>query len=158
MIKLNCGINRKIGEPGYGSRGASVNVELELESSAAQDVQLLHDKIRRLFSLAKSAVDEELGVNGKPGSQTPAAAQPPAPPSRNGSSPRPATNGNANGSQPPRPATEAQMRAVRGMCAKLGLDPQAEVGARFNHSLDEITLPEASTFIDDLKKRVGNGQ
>ena len=32
MIKLNAGFSRKVGEPNYGSRGASVNVELELEN------------------------------------------------------------------------------------------------------------------------------
>ncbi len=36
MIKLNAGFSRKVGEPNYGSRGASVNVELELESDIHQ--------------------------------------------------------------------------------------------------------------------------
>jgi len=62
MIKLNAGISRKVGEPNFGSRGASVNVELELESSAAQNTDVLHQKIRGLFAIAKSAVDEELGL------------------------------------------------------------------------------------------------
>ena len=31
MIKLNCGFSRKVGEANYGSRGASVNLELEIE-------------------------------------------------------------------------------------------------------------------------------
>ena len=33
MIKLNAGFSRKVGEANYSSRGASVNLELELESS-----------------------------------------------------------------------------------------------------------------------------
>ena len=66
MIKLNCGVSREVGEPNHGSCGASVNVELELESSAIQDAELLHEKIRRLFALAKASVDEELGLDVRP--------------------------------------------------------------------------------------------
>ena len=40
MLKLNAGISRKVGEPNYGSRGASVNVELELESGFRRRVGL----------------------------------------------------------------------------------------------------------------------
>ncbi|MGZ0174755.1 MAG: hypothetical protein ACKVHE_35095 [Planctomycetales bacterium] len=34
-MKLNVGLSRKIGEPNFGSRGASVNLELELAGRAA---------------------------------------------------------------------------------------------------------------------------
>lgn len=30
MIRLNVGLNRKVGEPNYGSRGASINLDVEL--------------------------------------------------------------------------------------------------------------------------------
>jgi hypothetical protein len=63
MIKLNCGFSRKVGEANYGSRGASVNLELELGTDAAQNADALHDKIKRMFALAKKAVDDEL--NGR---------------------------------------------------------------------------------------------
>ena len=63
MIKLNAGVSRKVGEPNYGSRGASVNVELELESSVVNDTEALYEKIRRLFALAKKSVDDELGIS-----------------------------------------------------------------------------------------------
>ena len=65
MIKLNTGFSRKVGEPNYGSRGASVNLELEVESAAIQDPDKMHRKIRALFALARKAVDEELR-NGSP--------------------------------------------------------------------------------------------
>jgi len=60
MIKLNAGFSRKVGEANYSSRGASVNLELELESSMIADPDRMQDKIRALFKLARSAVDEEL--------------------------------------------------------------------------------------------------
>jgi len=61
MLKLNAGFSRKIGEPNYGSRGASVNVELEVESSLINDPEALTGRIRKLFDLARRSVDEELG-------------------------------------------------------------------------------------------------
>jgi hypothetical protein len=66
MIKLNCGFSRKVGEANYGSRGASVNLELELATDAASDANSLNDKIRRLFALAKKAVDDELNGQSAP--------------------------------------------------------------------------------------------
>jgi len=60
MIKLNAGFSRKVGEANFGSRGASVNLELELESSAVSDADKMLERIRSLFALAKRAVDEEL--------------------------------------------------------------------------------------------------
>ena len=78
MIKVNCGFSRKVGEANYGSRGASVNLELELATEAAHDGDALQDKIKRMFILAKKAVDDEL--NGQ--------AAPADPPARNGAAAR----------------------------------------------------------------------
>ena len=77
MIKLNAGFSRKVGEANYGSRGASVNLELELESSMIADPDKMHEKIRALFGLARRAVDEELR-NGN-GSATRDGDHPPEP-------------------------------------------------------------------------------
>ena len=60
MIKLTAGFSRKVGEANYSSRGASVNLELELESSMIADPAKMQEKIRALFGLARKAVDEEL--------------------------------------------------------------------------------------------------
>ena len=136
MIKLNAGVSRKVGEPNYGSRGASVNVELELESAVVNDTEALHEKIRKLFALAKRSVDEELGVSTSSG----ASAQPTA----NG------TNGGQNGTAS-RPATDGQKRAIWALCNKLGLDQDEEARATFDRPVSQLTLPEASQLIDRLK-------
>ena len=71
MLKLNVGLSQKIGEANYGSRGASVNLELELDSALAADPDKLKDRIRCLFALAKASVEEELNsqaCNGRQGS------------------------------------------------------------------------------------------
>ena len=64
MIKLNAGFSRKVGEPNYGSRGASVNVELELESGLIGDPDSLMSRIRSLFDIARRSVDAELTGDG----------------------------------------------------------------------------------------------
>jgi hypothetical protein len=74
MLKINVGFNRKVGEANYGSRGASVNLELDLDSGLIDEPERLKDRIRQLFGLAKASVDEELHS-------------------------QPATNGHAHGSQ-----------------------------------------------------------
>ncbi len=60
MIKLNAGFSRKVGELNYGSRGASGNVELELESSLVGDPDALLDRIKGLYAIARRAVEAEL--------------------------------------------------------------------------------------------------
>lgn len=134
MIKLNCGVSRKVGEPNYGSRGATVNVELELESSAAQDAHVLHDRIRKLFAVARDAVAEELGLPSQTGSPA------------TGSTP--AANGNGGSA---RPASEAQIRAINAICSRLGMDPHAEAHRRLGRGIQDLTLPAASSLIDQLK-------
>jgi len=95
MLKLNAGLSRKIGEANYGSRGASVNLELEVESGLVNDPDGLLDRIRRLFGLARQAVDQELNGQGVPaGSRTQPAG----------------TGGNGRASQERR-ATASQVRA-----------------------------------------------
>jgi len=37
MLKLNIGFNRKIGEANFSSRGASVNLEIEVESGVVRE-------------------------------------------------------------------------------------------------------------------------
>ena len=147
MIKLNCGVSRKVGEPNYGSRGASVNVELELESSVVQDAELLHEKIRKLFALAKASVDEELGLTGRPAGTNPAAPQPA---NGNGQAPgQPSAGANGNRS---RPATESQLRAIWAICNSLGLDQDQEATRMFQRPASQLSLSEASKLIDHLKQ------
>lgn len=131
MIKLNAGISRKVGEPNYGSRGASVNVELELESAVVNDTDALHEKIRRLFALAKKSVDEELGISTSASGNGGASNAPP--------------NGDA------RPATDNQKRAIVAICGDSGFDGDQEAVGLFERPVSQLTLPEASRLIDHLK-------
>ena len=61
-LKLNVGLSRKVGEPNYGSRGASVNLELELDSAIVGEPERLQERIRQMFHLAKDSIDSELNA------------------------------------------------------------------------------------------------
>jgi hypothetical protein len=59
-LKANVGVSRKVADNNYGSRGASVNLEVELESALVNEPERFHDRIRQVFRLAQQAIDEEL--------------------------------------------------------------------------------------------------
>jgi hypothetical protein len=140
MLKLNVGFNRKAGEANYGSRGASVNLELELDSGLAGDPERLKERIRSLFLLAKASVDEELNgqvVNGH---------------SAESASSR--SNGQANGRRgdSTRRATASQVRALHAIAARQGI----ELGdlLRSSYGVDQagqLAITDASALIDELK-------
>lgn len=62
-LKLNVGLSKKIGQPNFGSLGASCHLELELESSLLQsDADAFQQRVRQAFSACRQAVDAELAV------------------------------------------------------------------------------------------------
>ena len=139
MLKLNAGLSRKMGEPGYGSRGASVNLELEVEGHLASEPEALLDRIRRLFALARAAVDEELGDRRN------------AAPERDGGAKDSSGRDDNGASRSSRPATAAQLKAIRSICERQNCDPDIEARAQFGVGPKELTLRQASALIDALK-------
>lgn len=132
MLKLNVGWSRKAGEPNYGSRGASVHLELEVEAGLVNQPEELQDRIRKLYRLAKSAVDEEL--NGTC------------------NSPKPQQNGNGQPRSQNRPATQSQCRAIHAIASRQRLDLSAELQRRFGvNRPDDLSISQASQLIDAIK-------
>ena len=176
-VKLNIGLSRKVGEASFGSRGASINLEVELDNGVLNDPGQLRDRVQDLYVLARQSVDEEL--------QRPAEAGPSEPSHTNGNehgriSPTAngnghknghangqATNGRAanghspnNGNGPGRievaRATQSQIRAIFAISKRQGLDPHAVINDRYRvHKMEELTIREASALIDDLKLGAG---
>lgn len=135
MLKLNAGFSRKVGEANYGSRGASVNVELEVESNLVNDPGGLICRIRNLFDLARKSVDDELngGCNGKANCSN---------------------TGQSNGLRKEREATASQLRAIRAICKDRQLDANQLVRDRVGvAALEDLSLRQASTLIDNLKSQ-----
>ncbi len=152
MLKLNVGLSRKMGEANYGSRGASVNLELEVESALAGDPQTLQDRIRSLFRLARASVDEELNGNGHHGNGHHGNGH------SNGDGRNP--NGHSNGSRRSngRSATASQVRAIHAIASRQRIDLAGELRQRYDVDRpDDLSISEASELIDSIKPQTSNG-
>jgi len=134
MLKLNVGLNKKIGEAAYGSRGASAELQLEAESSLVDRPDRLRERIRPLFALAKASVDEEL--NGANASQA------------NGY----AGDGHGGRRDAARKATASQARALHVIADRQRVDLAGMLRQRFGvDTAGDLTITEASELIDEMK-------
>ena len=65
-LKASIGFSRKIGEPHFSSRGASVHLELELDTTLLEQPTRLLERIHDAFELARTAVDGLLRLLPQP--------------------------------------------------------------------------------------------
>ena len=172
-LKTNVGVSRKVSDNQYGSRGASVNLEVELDSSLIQEPERFHDRIRQVFRLAQQAIDEELNRqqgNGTTSHTTNGATNGnAAQPSHNGNGH--ATNGGGNGNGHASANGNGQHTNGNGRTAtaisekQLGYAQQLAKGIQglgirrleslaekmYNKPLVALTTLDASGLIDTLK-------
>ena len=143
-LKLNVGLNRKVGEANYSSRGANINVEVEVDNALASEPAKLQERIRQLFGLVRHALVEELnGSNGHTG-QSHTESRP-----TNGHDNGQTNGRNGNGS--PRPATQSQVKAIYAIARSQRLDVAAFLRERFRVGRpDDLNIKEASSVIDDI--------
>jgi len=148
-LKLNVGASKKVGEANYGSRGASVNIEMELDAGAVSEPAKLQERIRQLFGLVRTSLAEELNGNGNGShSQPHAIAHDTSHDQRNGGN----GNGASRQSNPPRPATQSQVKAIYAITRAQGLNVNQLLRDRFKVGKPEdLTIKEASQLIDSLK-------
>ena len=153
-LKLNVGVTRKVGQPDYGSVGASCNLELEIDTGLLErDPDGFHARVRSAYVAVHQAVHDELARL-----QAPVAAphDPPASPIRHGS------NGHANGnghtdhppagrSRPRKPATENQVRAIRSIASRQHADLDGLLSDLGVRRPEDLSLRQASELIDTLK-------
>lgn len=146
-LKLNIGASRKLGDANYGSRGASINLEMELDAGLIQEPGKLQDKIRQLFGLVRTSLAEEL----KQPSSTPGAAETNG---RNGHAAAAHTNG-SNGDaprRPARPATQSQIKAIHAIGKNQNIDLARVLRDRFQlRQPADLSIAQASQLIDELK-------
>ncbi len=152
-LKLNVGLTKKVGEANYGSRGASVNFEVELEADLIREPDQLREKVRYLFALAKDAVEEELNgnspasTNGHHGNGS----------SNSGSNGNGSSNGNYRSSNG-RPATASQVRAIHAIASRNHVDLDAQLKEFGVSTPNDLSISQASELIDALKSQPAGGR
>lgn len=141
MIKINVGFSRKVGEANYGSRGASANLELEIDSSLAGEPDRLRDKVRQAFVLVKASVDEELKVSNLVSNDESDA--------KSKSSHR---NGRSSPRDEARRATTSQLRAIYAIADEQELFLPSLLQEKYRiDDPAQLSVVEASKLIDELK-------
>lgn len=143
-LKLNAGLSRKVTDNNYGSRGASVNVELELDSGLISKPRKLKERIRQLFCLVRTSLAEELNGAANPQSQV-----------KDHGQDQPPVNGVAkepgNSQKAPRPATQSQLRAIAAIAKRLQINIDDVLRERFQVGQpQDLSVRQASELIDAL--------
>jgi len=142
-MKVSVGLTKKIGDTNYGSRGASVNVELELESSLVSEPAKLQERIRQIFGIVRTSLAEELNGNGHGAAQNTNRA--------NGHAKTEGPASNA-GTRQPRAATQSQVRAIHAIAKSQGIQLARLLGGRYQvDRAEDLTIKQASELIDSLK-------
>jgi hypothetical protein len=143
-VKLNIGVSRKLGQPNYGSRQASIGLEVEIDSGLLATPEELQEKVRLLYRFADQAVEDEL--NYQTGSLLNEVAAPTAV----------ATSQEESGDESPiqqvRGLTDNQLRAIYGLARRLQLSPLRLVRERFRlEHVEDLDIRQASQLIEELK-------
>jgi hypothetical protein len=153
-LRLNVGVSKKLGLPGYSSIGATCNLEFELESNLLRDLASFHGQVRDAFVAAQRAVDDELArlqIPGEPGETRGALA---ANGHRNGvhaGNGHPAPRPEVHPARTGKPATPSQVRAIVSIARKQHADLDGLLCDLGVTRPEELTLADASKLIDQLK-------
>ena len=153
-LKITAGLSRKLGQPDYGSVGASCHIECELDPIDFRfDIDSLEQRIRDAYDICDRVVRAELQRQNAhpPIPLRTANASAPCSSNGNGSTGNGST-GNGSTARGRRAATPAQRRAVLAIATEAGVDLDELLRAHFSVlSVDELSVAEASQLIDHLR-------
>jgi hypothetical protein len=156
-IKINVGVNKKVGLPDYGSAGSHCNIEIEADNSILDNSEQFSQRIRDAYELARQSVEEELAhhrpSNGA--SQNRSAGQSNREPQQDYRQDYRNDNRNDNSGGNTYIASAKQqnfiaslVKAIKGLDWKM-LDRYC--GKRFGKNVSQLSPKQASELIDDLQ-------
>jgi len=163
-MTLRVGLNRKLGQPEFGSLGASCDVELELDGTLLfHDPDALQIKIRAAYEACERAISEELARQTRhettPSAQRSGSSNGHGEARGNGHANGAPRNGSAKNGGGPRQATTSQIRALHAIANRQGLTLTDVLQDRFRlYKAEDLSVAQASQLIDELKgSPVGTG-
>ena len=149
MIKLHVSACKKITDGNYGSRGGTVGIEIEVDSSLVGDSAKLQAHIRHLFELARRSLTEELQASNEPASIENSHHHDGANLNGNGAS-------NAVSVAPTRFATEKQILCIQGLARKHGIPVPELLKQAGVRVFNDMSVRQASAMIEGLKGSSAN--
>ena len=168
MLKLNAGVSKKVGLPGFSSASASCTIEAELDSSLLTDSAGFQIVVQRAYQSCEQAVQNQIARltndDQSEASQPHEVVEVRTSPAINGA--RITTNSAATkgaelsvtnraafrDAPSPRPATASQVKAIRAIAARRKIDLVGLLRDKFGlTTADELGIRQASNLIDELK-------
>lgn len=142
-LKLNVGISRKIGQPAYGSLGASCYVEVELDQSLIfDDLDGFQERVKHAYVACRQAVSDELDRQSHSGGADEVAGD--------------QANGKPHGQAQGHRASQKQLDYARQLAAQirgLGVRRLETLASQmFAKPLADLSSLDASGLIDALKQ------
>ena len=144
-MKINVGLQKKVGQPNYGSLGASCQIEFEIDSTLLEsNMDGFHDRVNGAFLACRQAVNLQLRQQQSERDVESTTSIQKQLPER-----RPETQRSGT-------VTPNQLKAIYGMARRQRIDPQKLVHERFDRYVPEdLTIREASELLDELKQDCG---
>ena len=162
MIRLSANVSKKLPIPGEQFSSQQFGASMEIEVSDADQPEIIQARIRDLYALISTAIDEQLaGANGQAGAK-PRPAPAPLPQNRlpaqaRAQQPAP-KGGDGNGGKRAVTATEAQQKAIYAICKGLGVEVKDVLADYHVARSRDLTVKDASRLIDELKRREAANQ
>jgi hypothetical protein len=160
-IKINVGVNKKVGLPDYGSAGGHCNIEIEADNSILDDADQFLQRVKDAYEVARQSVEEELShhrpSNGA--GQQRSSGQFHREPEQQQTEQREYRNSNSNGNA--YSASEKQQSFIASLIKGVkGLDWRKldkYCGKKFGKACSQLSSKEASSLIEDLKAAKSGG-
>jgi hypothetical protein len=138
-------LQKKVGQPNYGSLGASCQIEFEMDSTLLEsNMDGFHDRVNGAFLACRQAVNLQLRQQQSERAVESTTSIQKQLPERRPESQRSGT------------VTPNQLKAIYGMARRQRIDLQKLLHERFDRYVPEdLTIREASELLDELKQDCG---